>query len=337
MKPIHAFKYTSSLFLLIAFLGSSKTGFSQQALITDGTVNIIEADVERYLDFIIPRTMNSGQLNLEAEGADGGWIEYNYYDRFNTARTQRVNGGEGATISATFDVGTGFGQIPPGSILRFIIGNRGQKEKIDSIPAGGIGAGGGGGTGVLLSKDNGNSWHLIMVASGGGGGAIKIFKGEIKSRSGFPGSSEEVPTKSSQVKEIATGGTRGGGGHSFELTGGGGGAYEDGIHKHGLLNYGTAGWKEHRFGAAPLGGLGGSQEGSRDGGWGFGGAGAGNKGGGGGGGYDGGGAGQPGIGGGGGSSFVEKTVVRSIRISKKQNEDTDNPGHGFIRYQLKLN
>lgn len=337
MKARYAFNFPAVLFVLIAFLGSVQLGLSQRSMITDGSVNIIEADLESYQDYIIPADISTGLLNLEAEGADGGWIEYNFYDRFKTSRTHRVNGGEGATISATFEIGTGLGQIPPGSIFRFVIGNRGQKEKIDLIPDEGIGAGGGGGTGVLLSKDDGNSWHLIMVASGGGGGGIKILREEVKSYSGSPGSSEEFPTKSSPTRQIATGGVRGGGGHAFESTGGGGGAFEDGIHEQGVLSYGNAGWKERRFGSAPLGGLGGTQKNGRDGGWGFGGGGSGNRGGGGAGGYDGGGGGHPGIGGGGGSSYVEKNIVKTINVSKRQNEDTDNPGHGFIRYQFEVN
>lgn len=336
MQAKYAVPNAARLFVLLAFLWNLPVGLSQRSFIIDGSVNIIEADLDRYQDFVIPNDIGSGQLNLEAEGADGGWIEYNYFDRFNTTRTQRVNGGEGATISATFEIGTGLGQIAPGSTLRFIVGNRGQKEKIDAIPSVGIGAGGGGGTGVLLSKDGGNSWHLIMVASGGGGGSIKMYREEVKSSSGFPGSAEEYATKSSQIRKIAKGGTQGGGGHGFESTGGGGGAYEDGIHQAGVLNYGNAGWKERDFGGAPLGGLGGTQKDGRDGGSGFGGAGSGSKGGGGGGGYDGGGAGQPGIGGGGGSSFVERSMIKALNVSKKQNENTDNPGHGFIRYQFKV-
>ncbi len=315
--------------LIFAFAASA-----QEVMNTNGEVHTIAAVLENYQDFIVPQNNSLQELNLEVEGADGGWIEYNYYDRFRSTRTQRVNGGQGATISATFEIGPGAGQIPPGAHLRFIVGNRAEREKIDVVPAEGIGAGGGGGTGVLLSKDRGTTWHIILVAGGGGGGAIKMEEDDIKSSQGLPGVTEQTNTSHTYTRQVKASGNTGDGGEFPLLTGGGGGAFTDGKFENGRLYYGNAGWKNRNFGEQPLGGLGGTHRESRDGGWGFGGGGSGNKGGGGGGGYSGGGAGLPGYGGSGGSSYVETMVARALNVSKQQNGDTDNPGDGHVRYQF---
>ncbi|MEL7118332.1 MAG: hypothetical protein AAFO07_02795 [Bacteroidota bacterium] len=319
-----------SLILLIAAFPAQ----SQDYLKTDSDVQIINSIIENYQDFIVPDDNTLKELNLELEGADGGWIEYNYYDRFRRSRTQRVNGGKGANISLTYEIGNGNGQIPPGSILRFMVGNRAQREKIDEVPHEGIGAGGGGGTGVLLSKDGGSKWHLILVAGGGGGGAIKIEEEEIRTSPGLPGVVERTNTTHVYTRQVKASGSIGDGGEFHQLTGGGGGAFKDGKYEKGMLYYGNAGWKNRNFGEEPLGGLGGTHEDCRDGGWGFGGGGSGHQGGGGGGGYSGGGAGLPGFGGSGGSSFVERTIVRPINVSKQQKGNTDNPGDGYVRYQF---
>lgn len=123
---------------------------AQPLLIADGDVQTIEALEETYQDFIVPNDATFGQFNLEIEGADGGSIEYSYLGRFGAKRTQRVNGGEGA--SATYSVGKGSGQVSPGAILRFIIGNRGERAKFDLLSHGGYGAGGGGGAGVATKE-----------------------------------------------------------------------------------------------------------------------------------------------------------------------------------------
>nr|MBX2872930.1 hypothetical protein [Saprospiraceae bacterium] len=320
--------------LLLSLSALSISAHGQDYLKSDGEVNKIIAVPENYQDFILPVDNTIKELNLEIEGADGGWIEYNYYDRFRATRTQRVNGGQGAVVSVTYEIGQGIGNIAPGSLLRFIVGNRAEREKIDEVPVEGIGAGGGGGTAVLISKDQGINWQLLLVAGGGGGGAIKVEDEEIKSSPGLPGVVEVVNTTHTYTRQVRASGSAGDGGEFHQLAGGGGGAFTDGKYDKGMLYYGNAGWKNKRFGEKPLGGLGGTQEGARDGGWGFGGGGSGHKGGGGGGGYSGGGAGLPGYGGIGGSSFVERTIVFPLHVSKQQSGNTDNPGDGHVRYQL---
>ena len=305
---------------------------SQTPMIANGQVQLVQAQEAIFHDFVVPKSDSFNLLILEAEGGDGGWIEYTYIDRFNTPRMQRVSAGEGATVSANYRIGTGFNEIPPGTILRVIAGNRGQWAKYDLLPNGDYGAGGGGGTAILMSRDNGNKWELLLVAGGGGGAGVHKNENEIKYYPGLPGTSNENGVGGGQLREMAEGGSRGDGGQSNQQTGGGGGAFTDGQHQNGILNYGNAGWKDHSLSKQPLGGLGGIQDDLHNGGWGFGGGGSGAIGGGGGGGYSGGGAGMPGFGGGGGGSFINTNTAHPLNSSKQQNSDTNNPGDGYVRY-----
>lgn len=316
----------------------SGAAFAQdQFLKTDGEIHLIKAIDEQYQDFIVPDFGSAKQFNLELEGADGGWIEYSYLDRFGTQRTQRVHGGEGATISATYHLGNGSGMIRKGSTLRFIIGNRGEWAKFDLLYRGGYGAGGGGGSAVLLSNDQGSTWQVLMVAGGGGGAGVDTKDLDTRFNPGLPGSTEDYENAQPKINnknQAMPSGNRGAGGQSYENSGGGGGIYEDGTHRTGSLYYGNAGWKDFNLSGQPLGGLGGLDTTGIDGGWGFGGGGSGAEGGGGGGGYSGGGSGISGFGGRGGSSYVNEFTLRPLNVSKKQNGDTNNPGDGWARYQF---
>lgn len=324
--------------LAIAITLSALSGFpglnAQTPLTIGGEVKLILADDEKFQDFVVPAKDSLDHLILEVEGSDGGWIEYTYIDRFNMTRTQRVNGGEGATVSAGFRIGNGLGDIRPGAILRMIIGKRGQWAKYDLLEDGSYGAGGGGGSAVLISKDNGQSWNVLLVAGGGGGAGVDKSTKGIDNNPGQPGNSEDRGTGGGSQNEIAVGGMFGSGGASVGYSGGGGGAFGDGTHDPGTLHYGNAGWKDHKLSGTPLGGIGGTQNKTRNGGWGFGGGGSGDQSGGGGGGYSGGGAGNTGHGGGGGGSFIESSIVFPINSNKQQNGDTNNPGDGYIRYLL---
>lgn len=326
-------RYTVSCIALF-LVSAAGTATAQTLLQTTNGVQQVLADDEKYQDFLVPGGDSISMLILEAKGADGGWIEYSYIDRFNTLRTQRVQAGEGATVSASYQVGTGLGAIPPGSILRMLIGKRGQWAKYDLLPEGSFGAGAGGGTAVLLSTDRGSRWSILMVAGGGGGGGVQNEKGKITFHPGLPGSAEENGSSGITLNMVESGGIRGDGGASNQPSGGGGGAFGDGKHENGALYYGNAGWKDHNLSGEPLGGIGGLHDGAQNGGWGFGGGGSGAHSGGGGGGYSGGGAGLPGHGGGGGGSYLEQRTVRPINAGKQQHDYTNNPGDGYIRYLL---
>jgi hypothetical protein len=218
-----------------------------------------------------------------------------------------------------------------------IIGKRGQWAKYDLLSDGNFGAGGGGGTAILLSKDSGANWQILLVAAGGGGAGVQKVDGETNYHPGEPGLSSEYANNGDLVQNTAQGGSYGSGGSSVGLSGGGGGAFSDGLHDKYNLNYGNAGWKDHKMFGQPLGGLGGTETGARNGGWGFGGGGSGFESGGGGGGYSGGGAGLPGFGGGGGGSFVDTISISAMHYSKKTNDETNNPGDGYVRYLFGTN
>ncbi len=320
------------LYVLAITAMSAWTVQAQTPMIANGEVQLVSAQKEVFHDLVVPKPDSLNLLILEAEGGDGGWIEYTYVDRFNTPRMQRVSAGEGATVSANYRIGTGLNEIPPGSILRMIVGNRGQWAKYDLLPDGDYGAGGGGGTAILISKDNGQKWEILMVAGGGGGAGVHKNATEIKYYAGLPGSSAENGVGGDPLSMMVQGGARGEGGQSSQQTGGGGGAYTDGQHQDGILIYGNAGWKDYNLSKQPLGGVGGIQDSLRDGGWGFGGGGSGATSGGGGGGYSGGGAGLPGYSGGGGGSFINTNTTHPANYSKQQNSDTNNPDDGYVRY-----
>ncbi|MCB0524581.1 MAG: hypothetical protein H6576_18300 [Lewinellaceae bacterium] len=324
----------SGLLFVLFSISLSTVAISQTTLLLDSQPQLVLSGDEQFQDFIIPKNDSLNQLILEAKGADGGWIEYTYKDRFNAIRTQRVQAGEGATVSAVYSIGTGLGEIPPLSTLRMLVGKRGEWSKHDLLTPGQYGGGGGGGTAILISKDRGTSWQILMVAGGGGGAGVQFMNGQLTNRPGIPASDEEYGSAGDTQNPTATPGKRGYGGGSVNMSGGGGGAYSDGEHLSGVLYYGNAGWKDAKLASEPLGGLGGIQEKTRKGGWGFGGGGSGDLGGGGGGGYSGGGAAQPGNGGGGGGSYLNQIAFRPMTSSKQQNDYTKNPGDGYIRYML---
>lgn len=309
--------------------------FAQWNLISDGSVQIIEAKKEAYYDFVIPNDNRVYKILFELKGGDGGWVEYNYMDRFGTERTKRVNGGEGAIVNASYSAGMIESQMPAGSILRFIIGNRGQNAKFNLLSQGGYGAGGGGGTAILLSQDNGQNWSILLVAGGGGGAGIDIEKLDTHYNPGLPGlsSDEAIENKNSRISTMP-GGRRGSGGEANGNTGAGGGAYGPGKSTNHQLFNGDAGWREHTRYGEPLGGVGGFQDNQPSGGWGFGGGGSGAQGGGGGGGYSGGGAGTPGYGGGGGSSYINTYALIPYEYSSRQNDNTNNSKDGWVKYKI---
>ena len=323
---------------LVLFMSISKLNAQDSFLIADGVIHTISSKHERYQDFVVPNRLHGyNQIIIEAEGADGGWVEYTYHDRFDTRRTKRVNGGEGATVTAVYSVAAGNPNITPGAILRFIVGVRGHYAKYDLLSDGYFGAGGGGGTAVLISKDGGANWKLLLVAGGGGGAGLRFLnhKEDVELNAGQPGSSNEHGYGGTHHNIImADGGLHGEGGRSYKNTGGGGGAFGDGKHTVGQLYYGNAGWKDKKLSEPPMGGLGGMQKGCVNGGSGFGGGGSGKEGGGGGGGYSGGGAGKNGFGGGGGGSYVNHLETYATNVNKIQNDNTNNSGDGYVRYKF---
>jgi hypothetical protein len=153
----------------IAALGQSgQTG----TLIRDDLSHGLYGIGPAYTDYTVPDAGISPYLTLTARGADGGkaWIE-----DLGGKTTQMGKGGQGATVAATFRIGTNTGELKPGSKLRVIVGMAGASGKNCRGCIGRHGAGGGGGTGVLYLPSGADqtrpaNWKILMVAGGGGGG-----------------------------------------------------------------------------------------------------------------------------------------------------------------------
>ncbi len=128
---------------------------SSAALATDlvvGTETRIDYN-GTYQEFTIPSGITTpAELDLFLKGGDGG--------KRVVPGLCKYKGGRGAKVFARFTVGTGAGELRPGSRIRFIVGNQGDNNRSNNI----VGAGGGGG-------QNGGS-HEDCFSGGPGGGAL---------------------------------------------------------------------------------------------------------------------------------------------------------------------
>lgn len=266
-------------------------------------------------------------LRLELRGGDGG--------RVDVAGDCDAKGGAGAHITATYRLGSGPGEVPPGATLRFVVGGKGS-DALSPLNTVVMGAGGGGGTGVLIKYPSSSTFHPFLVAGGGGGGFASRTAALCGALSDGIGG-QHTNAGSAGVDCGATcvaggGGSNGGGGGAGGLTsilsGGGGGAAVNG----GNINIAGCG------GGGGVGGTTGNAGGSAcgvtfAGGFGYGGGGSGQSGGsgGGGGGYSGGGGGGENGGGGGGGSFV---TSGSISVTASSGGAVTNTRNGTITYQF---
>ena len=282
------------------------------------------------VDFVIPTVNPPSQLRLAVKGGNGG--SGNPHDGHCEA-----SGGRGALIAGDFHVGTGVGELAPGGILRFIIGEKGEDEQHFEQEAAG---GGGGGSGVLYFAPAAADWVPLLVAGGGGGGAQSIglvpcFGKDI----GEDASLTECGTEGGG-NDGGWGGCNGDAGvpglwptfpGEKAAGGGGGGLYHEIFLPHEGETENACGGK-----GGPQGGKGGV--GMARGGWGCGGGGAGRssqsdnaEGGGGGGGYSGGGGGhqenyKPRAGGGGGSYVAPYALA----VHRSIHEGSEFHGFGSL-------
>ncbi len=267
------------------------------------------------VDHVVPSGTEGYYLFLHTRGGDGGKATDSALKR----------GGMGADLRAGFKIGNGTSEIPVGSTIRFIVGGKGKNS--DSR-----GAGGGGGTAVAVQRPNTTSWDLLLVAGAGGGGG-GAYKGD-------PG---RTGTSGGDGKNNGYDGGKNGQGASNGYHGGGNGGGALATSKVRTHSDGKEGEKSGSE-REPIGGAGGTQK--VDGGYGFGGGGAGRKDsdwgqwmmGGGGGGYSGGGGGgngggKGGGGGGGGGSFLNGKYKTYYHKSSR-NGHTSNAKDGYIQYQL---
>ncbi len=338
---------TITKFIFIIALLLTLNEYSHSQLVVDGTINNVSFTGAAQ-DFILPVDPNVAKLKFTLKGGDGGKVEEDLI-----IGSCKANGGVGATATATFEVGDGAGQIPPGSTVRFIVGGKGES---DDTPGGG-----GGGSAVLYkAPTSGSTWQILAVAGGGGGGLelwIIVCLSQQHGQGGQAGTSGGNGNGDIAPGSGGTGGSGGGAGglDLLEVSGGGGGAYGDGGGvlctdlnlnfiegwggQHGYPDGGAGGTPHHN---APGGGVYNCfSSGANIGGFGFGGGGAGIVphltpawGGGGGGGYSGGGGGGSTGRGGGGGSYT-KSGATNVTIIPGAN--TSSPAHGSASYQAILN
>ncbi len=318
------------IFLLLC-LWTSANG--QTAMIADSEYHLVIAN-GTYQDFQIPDDF-LGTLYLSSKGADGGWA------KVQLDGDCEAGGGKGALVTQQITVGNGENEIPPGTILRFIIGEHGQSHGTNGGVAFGSRSGGaGGGTGVVAKIND--EWVILGVGGGGGGGYAEVAFGICSDTSSGKGGHDDPngDGSSGRGSDGASGGSNGEGGDSTydggdgDRRGGGGGAFGDGEGANYLGDYsgGRKAWNNGPDSGTPKGGAGGVFSLGKNGGFGFGGGGASDDGAGGGGGYSGGGSGDFGKGGGGGGSYIHPDYTITYGISGPSatfsNED------GYIRYKL---
>ncbi len=153
-------KHNSHIIVYFVLLGLLLTNIvdAQPNLTQDGQNHIINYNNnDRVQEYRIPSSLSSGLIYFEATGGDGG--------RKRNGSLISGKGGQGARMGAWFEIGTGSNQIPPGSEIVFIIGERG--ESINNAWA--ESAGGGGGTAIFYKRPD-NQYTLLLVAGGGNGG-----------------------------------------------------------------------------------------------------------------------------------------------------------------------
>ncbi len=328
------------LYSCLFFLCLAGVALAQPNLTVDNTAYSV-AYSGSYQDFTVPG--NAARIILNLKGGDGGKAQIRYADCCAIDNTCYGDGGAGATVRATFAVGMGPGKIPPGSIIRFIIGGAGATGNTGNTFLGWETGGGGGGTGILFKAPGAPSFTPLTIAGAGGGAYRGIVSGICTDQS-EGGGGNYASNGDGGGGDIASGGggTNGNGGGGNELAGGGGGGYlsdGDGVTCVGLTSsfgfFSNEAGEGHR--AADTGSPGGTSEGCtaftdwKNGGYGYGSGGSSSDVGGGGGGYSGGGKGGTTGGGGGGGSYVD-----AMRLSQSGSDGatTASPGDGTASYQV---
>jgi hypothetical protein len=154
--------------LLILFLFATSYFFkltSQTTLTLDQLVTIYPGTPE---DYVIPPM--AGDLVVKLRGGDGGGIRFSGLICETT-----VEGGSGATIDATFEVGFAAGQLQPGGTIRVMVGEKGESDSKACGSGAASYAAGGGSSAILYLPPNadasGMNWQLLAVAGAGGGAA----------------------------------------------------------------------------------------------------------------------------------------------------------------------
>jgi hypothetical protein len=284
----------------------------------------IEHQDNKYTEVVLPPDVLKGTLYLEAKGADGG---RRYYNDGMLINDHYANGGEGATLAGKFEIGDGPNEIPPGSRIRFIIGEKGGSDN----SMGNAGSGGGGGTAILFGPSRyGGQWTHLIIAGGGGGAHADAAANQNSGKGGV--ASPDCAEGTGGERHL---GAAGGGGWKEDGEGGDDFGLEEGGGKAGWPNYDS-----DTSDPGPIGGEGGSY--GTHGGWGYGGGGH-SKGdlepGGGGGGACGGDGGTTSAGGtkwhggAGGKSWMNQEFVWE-EVLRQNGGTVRSPQDGYVEYQV---
>ncbi|MCB0535361.1 MAG: ricin-type beta-trefoil lectin domain protein, partial [Saprospiraceae bacterium] len=253
-----------ALFLLAIVLPKIKaqTYYNNSGqLLADGYRYTVPYQNKSYLDLTIPPSTEGQYLYLRLEGADGG--------RFRRSTSHKWSpGGEGATVVLVVEIGSGLGQVPVGSTLRFIAGEKGGENSTSGTDY--HGAGSGGGTGLAFKGPGQNDkWQLLAVAGAGSGGLGNCCTWEI---AGKPGGGI-VATQPSLSTGVGGNVLNSYWAAKVDLSGAGGGAFSQGESMTAgawpTAHGGSPGWPGGPDNGAPTGGNGGENSG-----WGFGGGGS---------------------------------------------------------------
>ncbi|MCB9345653.1 MAG: ricin-type beta-trefoil lectin domain protein [Lewinellaceae bacterium] len=304
-------------------------------LLADGRRYTVPYQNRTYLDLKVPQLADGKYLYLRLEGADGGRFRASTYHSW-------FAGGEGTTVVLIVDVGNGVGELPVGSTLRFIVGEKGGERSTSGGYT--LGAGSGGGTGLAYKGPGQNDkWQLLAVAGAGSG---SIGNCCVDGIDGGPGG-DIVATLPSSSTGVGGDAYQNPYMEKYRIAGGGGGAFSEGatmtqysITGTTTMSGGSPGWPGGPDNGAPTGGNGGQNSG-----WGFGGGGSTINSStdrtGGGGGYTGGRVPYPDetnenssklVHGDGGGSFYNATYAK-IGYAIVHGTTT-SPGDGFVEYQF---
>ncbi|MEZ5038700.1 MAG: RICIN domain-containing protein [Saprospiraceae bacterium] len=250
--------------LIIPTLKAQTYSDNSGHLLADGAGHTVPYQNREYLDLKIPQSTDGQYLYLWLEGADGG--------RFRKSTDHLwVRGGEGASVVLVVEVGNGTGQLPVGSTLRFIVGEKGGENSTSGLAT--RGAGSGGGTGLAFRGPGQNDkWQLLAVAGAGSGGMGSCCGGHGDGIEGDPGRDivATLPSSSTGVGGYADQDL--GYKENFCLAGAGGGAFSQGqsmTYNSVTMWGGYPGWAGGPNSGTPTGGKGGQNSG-----WGFGGGGS---------------------------------------------------------------
>ncbi|MEM1166874.1 MAG: hypothetical protein AAGI30_11355 [Planctomycetota bacterium] len=307
MTRASAVTFATGLAVSVAPLGAAS---DPELIATGETLEFFSPTGDRQFgepyEYIVPDLLGSVFTFTVYGGDGGGALTGDNNPCFNA-------GGQGATATIDAVVGESEFQLTPGRAIRFIVGAQGGPGSRPQANRT-VGGGGGGGSAVAYNATNGgpmtpsgqNGWELLAVAGGGGGAASQSTFG-VCSAADQEGKDAETGTAGGDAVQGAGGNDNGeAGGSTIDVSGGGGGAFEE--------NPASTGAGMKGFSAAggdPTGGNGGTTF-PDPGGYGFGGGGAAEDGGGGGGGYSGGGGGFSARGGGGGGSFTNDNFAFSV-------------------------